>query len=283
MITFNLCTRWLPFGLVLVAGCSPPPTPTSNPINPQSNQSPTTTEHRPGDALINPAGNDTENPDSFMTLKPDVVLTAKEILPELNKDYMYLQKKYAGKVVDVSGIVDDYKQDAPGNADLKLRGGKKHAEDLISFFPVHVQNLASKLLPSQSVVLRTRMPASTNAKWVIVEVKGAVETRTSEQFAKELATSDSKVLSGKYNAEHPLIVTGTIAKVETEDSGTSIILHGDGKRQVECWFPRGAFTRIPLSEKQNQSLRADQTVKILGEYSSASRDLINCILIEPAY
>jgi|GEM_PF-4324979 len=226
-------------------------------------------------------------PEPLAKAKPDVILTAKAFVDAVQKDTHFLFTQYSGKVVEVTGIVDDYKTDNhPDIATLSLRCGKTKLSNHAGFL-VREKNLAKKVLPSQTVTVRVRGPKEGAAfaqwdgvLWEIIEAKGNIPTFTVEEFARELATTDANELRKKY-AEQPVIVTGVVANVTNENGGTVLVI-GDDKNQVPCWFPGGTFARIPFSQSQKDRLKPGLMVKVFGEYSGGLGGLGQCILLEPA-
>lgn len=279
--TLTLCVGAL---AVAIAGCGkkdeppkaegepkPAPTnPTSSNPTPQDPTPPTPPEQPKSESLTN--------------VKPDVVLTAKTLLEEFTKDRDFLSNKYAGKVVQLTGIVDDLREAKPGDGYLALRAGDSYGSEVVRC-EVREKNFVKKVLPSQTVVLRMRAPKSASdlgaAVWEIIEAKGTIPVLTAEQFTREQSTAKDDELKKKYDKQH-LIVTGTIAEVESSDQGTRLFLRGVGETQVECWFPGSPYERVPFSQTQKETMKAGQTVKVCGQFYFSTGNLKSCILLEPA-
>lgn len=217
-------------------------------------------------------------PESLKDVKPDATFTATALMAEQKKDGEFLTKQYSRKVVEISGEMESFhlaKEGTAHNLFLKYGG----ALDMIRMirFNVTDRDLWRKAFPSQTVVLRARMPAYV---WEVVEVKGAPpSTLTAEQFVKE-KSADPERFKKMYD-DKSLIVTGVINKVEIrETDGFNIYLEGIGDKHILCTFLSNAFAAVPLTDAQKALLKAGQKIKVLGQCRSGSLSL--CILLEPA-
>jgi hypothetical protein len=220
-------------------------------------------------------------PESLANVKADIVLTAAELFQEAQRNPMFLDDdKYAGKVVEVSGIIEDLQMRPAGGATIVLRGGKEKGKDPTGG-EVDEKGFMTTALTARTIVLRIRGPKGAlgwkSFMWTVVEAKELLPTLTAEQFAHERATLDQAEFQKKY-PDGRLLITGVISKVEKTDD--RVFLDGGKNELVEFWL--GGIFQIPLSENQKSLIKIGQTVKVRGEYFSGVDRFINCVLVEPA-
>jgi hypothetical protein len=210
---------------------------------------------------------DPAQPAGLVDAKPDVVLTAAELRKEDVEDGEAFNRKYEGKLVEVSGVVKSYDYTLGGEGRLWLEG------------PAHPKFLcqdprpAARAMPGQTVFLRGRCEPRLGVRgWVIANVTGdPPPTVAAEDLAREVET-DPDGASKKYRGKY-LIVTGRITKLE--DNIVSLTPPGQ-KTVVKCGFPAASRKE----EERNKTLQVGQKIKVLGESILGGAQLSLCELVE---
>lgn len=172
--------------------------------------------HSPGQ----PTPADKGGPSAADPLKgtPDATLTAEEFSNAAKKDSNYLIGKHAGKLVELTGVVEAAKRDFGGDPILLLNaGGTSYS---VINCPVADRNHWSKVFPGQTVTLLGRVPTSVNDPvlfvWHIHSVTGPQPTKMSvEEFVKEVV-ADPEAAGKKYKGKQ-LMLTGEVAEPQKHE------------------------------------------------------------------
>jgi hypothetical protein len=149
---------------------------------------------------------------------PDARLTAEEFSNAVKKDSNFLIGKHAGKLVELTGVVEAAKLDFGGDPILLLNAGGK-SYSLINC-PVADRNHWSKAFPGQTVTLQGRAPTSINDPvpfvWRIQSVTGPQPARMSvEEFVKEVV-ANPEAAAKKYKGKQ-IMLTGEVAEPKTHE------------------------------------------------------------------
>jgi len=208
--------------------------------------------------------------------QPDVTLTAQELFDEFKKDNDATHKKYAGKVIAVSGTVGKL-SDFESQVSLKIDGGT----DREGFWCITAEDEAwARHGPGQAVTLKGAWPeklydlGGIALQHCVVVKAGPNPTAkfSAEQLAKRFE-ADQTALEKNFG-DKPVIVEGEVAKKETQANGEGqVSLKGTGKVLVVCdfWFHQ---------REQTGGIREGQKVKIYGRLSVGSKPvLLQCRLV----
>jgi hypothetical protein len=190
-----------------IVGCGPRDTSPTPPTAPSTRRPDQATPAAFGSAAVaDPKATAAEN-------TPTAKLTAEEFSNAVKEDSNYLIAKHAGKLVELTGVVEAAKRDFGGDPVLLLNAGGK-SYSLINC-PVSDRNHWSKAFPGQTVTLRGRAPTSAADPvpfvWHIQSVTGPQPARKSvEDFVKEVV-ADPEATEKKYKGK-PIILTGEVAE-----------------------------------------------------------------------
>ena len=135
---------------------------------------------------------------------------AKDFRSEMTKDSNFPVSRHAGKVIEVTGVLEAF--GSGPNTGLLLGVGPNKLLDVMTF-KVSDQHPWGKVLPTQSVTLRMLTPNTTNDPnpfvWQIVEVKGPPPAPfTAEGLIKE-RSANVKAFDQRYD-NALVVVTGTV-------------------------------------------------------------------------
>jgi predicted small lipoprotein YifL len=225
---------------LVLAGCGSKG-PTSSPSN---------EEPRPG-----PTPSPT--PAEPVKAKPDYVLTAEAVAEEFSKDREATQKKYRGKLVELTGVLDRPGQTALGEGYFLLVGTTK--EPFVQCVLEKEKEPWKKALPGQTVVLRVRGAEVGDGFYdgQIVDVKGKASSPslTADQLAKEFA-ADPKAADDQYGGKF-LLVTGEVLRADVNEfKTTTAALKAEGS-DLRIFFKLAPIRGVP-------EVKTGQKIKVLG-------------------
>ncbi|HZY83414.1 MAG TPA: hypothetical protein VFE78_01175 [Gemmataceae bacterium] len=200
--------------------------------------------------------------------RPDFTLTAQEIYDESVKDKEAANKKFDGKVIEVSGVVRDCK--ASGRDSMLLFELKKQGNAGFDnvYCVTEEKECWARHGRGQKVTLRGAWGGRmwTAAAVVRAAVVEAGPNPTVLYGAGRLATefeADSFTLADRYGKKHLIVEGEVLKKNEVQGASSTVFLKGTAKTAVACQF--GFHER-----EQAQGLRVGQQVKVFGELYPAS-------------
>jgi uncharacterized protein (DUF1330 family) len=212
---------------------------------------------------------------------PDFSLKAETYYDDYQRDKQAAFKKYFGKVVELSGVVESMGQDPrAGRSFIHLRASEAtHGVQCITLDPEPWATVS----PGQTVRLKGTWPKETAVSTATlgdcVFVKKGPNPAiaiSAVDLAKEYA-ADKDAAIKKYENKY-LIVDGEIVHKETiSKRGTvTVALTGDGGVRVACFF---TF----VESVQSKPLQVGQRIKLIGTFvkPEETRDvtLSTCLLI----
>ncbi len=188
-----------------------------------------------------------------LSAKPDVTLTAKELLE--NKD---AEKTYKNKIVEISSFVVDFESQF-GVGDLIAIGDNKLGVIRCTMIDREPWN---RLSYGQQVRIRgkcaTVNPLIQLINCIIIDTGPSVAVSlTAEDLAKEYA-ADSEKTDDKYNPKGPnglrygksLVVTGEVAAWGKDDYGKSVVfLKGTNDLRLACQVGKLPESDAPVGAK----------------------------------
>ena len=260
-------------------GCGPE----SGKSNPPPAQSP------PGSDIALPTGGSTSATDTTtapVKATPDVKLTAEEFRKEVAKDGGYLINKHAGKLVELTGVVDKALLDFGGDTILFLNAGDSVGERINC--PVEDRKLWSKAYPGQTVTLWMNVATSVNDPkpfvWEIKSATGPVPpTIAAEDLLKEFA-ADQEATEKKYKGKH-IILTGEVAEPKMwEKMLTGFSLRSKEKKPVLVCHVIGLGGKKQAAFVEGVA-KPGQKVTVLVEYGGYYDGEITLSgrILDPAY
>lgn len=257
-----LFVGWLPLGCSGQAPTSAdsPHRENSAPLRPPTNFTP---YHAPRQAM----------PD-LKNAKPDFVMEPRQLTTEFKASNSDFLSKYSGKVIEISGKVQDFKVSSKEGdiGDLQL-GPSANYSDLDAFecsdpFPMAVA------MPGQTVTLRGVCGEYGVLQWKIVRVEGEQPPKMSaEQLAKDYQR-DEEGTAKKYRGKY-LVLTGQVQKVN--DQSLAVLLTPAGVKP-EIWCALGGLGWS--AAERHGWLKKGETVRIIGEWLSDDPNL-DCSAVIP--
>ena len=244
-------------GLIFLAalGCQEKPSATQTSAEPPATQPAPTTVKKPPDLLLS---------------KPDFSMKAEELTAAFNADNAAFLRKYGGKVLDITGPVENYDYSHQGDSGYLILGPGINKFECADPHPM------AKAMPGQTVRMRGLCAEYGVLKWTIVEVKGDRPPEiAAEQLANDFKADEdgtAKKLRGRY-----LIVTGTIRNVERK-VGVKIMLTPPGEKpEVTCFF---GTLNGDVADRHGW-LKEGQSVRVLGHWGSGDPNLNQCAVLPP--
>ncbi|QDT77351.1 hypothetical protein [Gimesia sp.] len=242
--------------LVSLAGCS-----SENDANP------------PGDGVAqsesktSPESDDSQTESDEVTTEPsaaepDFTLAATTLAREYESDKPATTKKYAGKLLRLTGKVNSFHRTLSGSGLMFLDGlstGSKSGRVKLDMHELDRNPWANATI-GQEVIVQGRFPENFSIgpeleECRFIEVTGDVKPEwiPAEQLAKTLST-DAQQTDEKYEGES-IYLSGTVKKLDLENS--RIELGTDQKPSAVLW-----------SEFTNDfaHLKPGQEIKVLGDY-----------------
>jgi hypothetical protein len=211
-----------------------------------------------------PAGDnkDQKTPPKAAERKPDFNLTAEELTREIQKDKDAANKKYLGKLLELTGDVSSVaSQEGGKEASVQMEGAKRDPKDVLGMLvlvrlqPKYAQT-ALQLSTKQKIKVTGEYGGATSLAAVldngavqelgISEVISVTAPELTAEFLK-----DPKA-AAKY-AKKELIVSGDVDDVTKERGFTFAKLKGDGKARVSVTI--GAMDADLLRKGQKVRLR----------------------------
>jgi hypothetical protein len=168
-------------------------------------------------------------------------MSALEWADRAKADNNFVISKYAGKILELSGVVADV-----FSTSLALKAAaevKDITRDLVAC-EMQDKDFWKKVFVGQTVRLRVIAPKSDfdaiHFKWDIIGVMGPKPpTITADDWAKEF--NDDETAAAKKYVGRPIILTGEIEKVKPNGAGVgSVDLKTKNGRPLECRFPPGS-------------------------------------------
>ena len=208
------------------------------------------------------------------TVKPDVVMSAEELMKEWKSGYQEFLSKHGGKVIEIFGPLQLTAYDNGRKNDL----GYVVLGPDINKFDCSDPHPVSKAVPGQKVFLRGRCnPTLGITKWAIVRVEGdPLPTVSAEQVAKDFAADEKgtiKKFQGKY-----LVLTGTIQSTKKDKFGIEVTLTApDQKPEIVCSLSKDAQA---VAERHGW-IKTGQQVRILGQWTFDKPKLFDCVIMPP--
>ena len=240
---------WL-FVCLAVAGCGGTPTPPGQRSNGTANGSRTRKESADSSVAAKEPGAEQRKKSA------DFSLTAEELQAEYQRDEQAAEKKYKGKIIELSGVVKAVYNDAPGIIGLVA------AKRTLGFPCVMIEKEPwARVAPGQTVKLRGpwapygEHPALYDC--VIVEAgPNPAVVLTAAKLADEYA-ADPDGVTKKYSGK-PIILSGEVVENKNDDKGRIVRLKATKKVRIELGYG-------PAFEKRGAKLMVGQTVKVFGE------------------
>jgi tRNA_anti-like len=178
-------------------------------------------------------------------VKPDVTLTAEQLIEELKGGYDAAAPKYKGKVLEATGTVESFYADASMSA---IFGAGGATFQTLEYEPWSI------VAPGQQVTVRGRWPEGGQRLFDCVIVGKGPDTAlaiTAEMLAKEF--SADKAAAEKRYAGKPLLVTGeVVSAVSDPEDWRTIRLAGHGATSVRFEIKPG-FRERPEDEPMPRS------------------------------
>jgi hypothetical protein len=203
------------------------------------------------------------------TAKPDFRLTAQELYDEFVKDKEAAHKKFAGKVIELSGVVRDCKASGPHSLlvlDVKKKEGSVGFDDV--YGATEEKECWARHGRGQKVRLRGTwggrawLGAAVTHAAVVEAGPNPTVLYPAERLAKDWA-ADSAGLTKRYQNKHLVVEGEVLKKEERRGAFSTVYLKGTAKAPVACHF--GFHDR-----EQAEGLKVGQKVKVFGELSSYS-------------
>jgi hypothetical protein len=216
--------------------------------------------------------------DGLSKAKPDFTLAATELAEEYRAGKSAANKKYKGKVLEVTGIIRDIGRDAGGEKRPYLELGTDANENASVFCYTADREPWQHHAPGQKVTLKGRWPdflvVATLVESVVTEsVGGKVSEITAEQLSDEFSSGDGEE---KYDGKR-LFVSGTIADKEERPQLDAIYvqLRADGNYFVYCLFNS-------LEKDVVKKLNAGEKIRVFARVQRRRRgiELNKCILMQ---
>jgi len=196
--------------------------------------------------------------------KADFSLTAEEFTREFLKDEKAADRKYQGKVVEVTGKVYSLVGKEGGKvAVLLLAGANRNEKEAIPTL-IHARlqpgpkHPVFELAKGQQVRLTGEIGQGSGSTVIWLKngvVRGLGKSNVVVITAADLAgefSREAEAASRKF-ADKEILVTGEVAELVTKD-GYYAKLKGDGKTRVS----------VPLNEDELRLLKKGQTVRLRG-------------------
>ncbi len=194
-------------------------------------------------------------------VKPDFTLTAEAFQKEYSDDKVAAEKKYKGKVIELSGEVHTIGRLGGDTPYIGLKAGK---ELLGVPCATADQQPWGTAVPGQVVKLKGRWPkdaygvALTQCVFTDKGKYKAVPV-TAAELAKEFE-ADPKATVAKYDKKH-LVLSGEVAAKEFNSAGAATItFKTDGKIKVKCSFTAS-------ENDYAKPLKAGQKLTAVGEFT----------------
>jgi len=217
-------------------------------------------------ADTSPAGKDlgSEKPKKA----PDFSLSAEELEAEYQMDKQAAEKKYKGKIIELSGVVERLYGDEP--AFIGLHAGKRRLG-----LPCVMTDKEpwARVARGQTVKLRGSwatqgdLPALYDCMIVDAGPNSAV-LLSAAKLAEEYA-ADPKSVANRYN-DKAVILSGEVVENKNDESGRIVRLKGTEKVSIELRYG-------PVFEKRGTNIMAGEVIKVYGEFTefNFSKDLIS--------
>ncbi|HJZ92889.1 MAG TPA: leucine-rich repeat domain-containing protein [Gemmataceae bacterium] len=192
---------------------------------------------------------------------PDFQLTADELFKEYKADRGAAEKKYRGKVIELSGVVDGMGSNISDDSYLSLKVDKELIGVMCFTADDAPWNVA---VPGQKVKIKGKWPefsvSAALVASVLTETGPSPAVRlTADELAKEYK-ADREAAEKKYKEQY-LIVTGEVIDRELNSVGAaSVQLKAAGEVKVKCSF-------TAFAKSQAKALKVGQTVTLIGQYT----------------
>lgn len=210
------------------------------------------------------------------TAKPDVTMTAAAWVAEFREGKEAAKSKYAGKVIELSGVVLHMMEEFPMET-MSLSLGAEHGYFLVNC-RVDVASCWEKVVIGTEVTIRGKLSESGTIvnelmPATVVKVgRNPGEVMSAVDFAKRVQGGALTPKEGEEKKDRWLYVKGEVfSKDVLSDSSSRVVLKGDGNRNVICWVPKEAEQRVA-------TLKLGQQITVLGELSAFSAGWRNLVL-----
>lgn len=203
--------------------------------------------------------------------KADFTLVADAFYKEYQADKSAAERKYKGKVIELTGEAESHGRNFSGDAYVSLKVEKQ----LIGVMCFTADEEPwSKAVKGQKVKIKGKWPefsvGATLLYCVFVETgEYKAITITAAELAKEYA-ADGAATVKKYDGKH-LKLTGEVLSKESNSAGAATVhLKVDGKVKVVCGFTAAEKDVV-------KPLKAGQKLTVIGEFTlnSDGRDEVN--------
>jgi hypothetical protein len=256
--------------LLMSVGCSNTGKDTKQEAKKTSNDSGSGTETKQSGGVIGKAA-------------PDYALTVKEYLAEFKKDKKAAEKKFDGKIVELTGVVASVGMEGAQHPILTFFGD----DDEPCNFVTADKEPWVRVAPGQKVKFKGKDVSSYGRpRLVDCVLVDAGKYEAVKVSAAELATEYEKDKTATNSKYHPkaggkyLVVTGEVASTKTiDDTHTSVFLKGTAKTRINCVFDHR------LHHEQGPFLKAvkvGQPMTVFGRYNAVGENdvrLDDCLRI----
>jgi tRNA_anti-like len=218
----------------------------------------------PGNLAADPDKDVGEEPEKDLG-KPDFSLTAKDFYQEFKADKESAAAKYAGKVVELKGLMDDVGRNATGSyVTLEVPVGTLN----------YVQCFTSskrpwnKATPGQTVTVRGIYPPMRSLAFlfdcqIVAATGGGASRFSAAELVREFETDPE---AEKFDIRRFVVVRGEVVRLDKRELGrTEVQLKASARTHVVCTFAHWEGSDL-------KDVKPGQEMEALGRYVSHEKD-----------
>lgn len=272
------------FGMtvVFVFGCAKKDQPTYLENSTQESQIGPGERTKPEETKPEETKASTDNsPVDLAKAKPDFMLTAEEWADQWKKDSNTAQKKYTGKVIELSGEVDSVAEDPYGKVGLvyiKARPGVSSVGCLLVDKEPWLKISKGSKVRVRGIKTKDQGYDEELYPCIVVEyTASAVRAVSAVQLAKEF-NADLKAVSKDLDNETLIVEGEIVSKGAPKEGLAEFTIKGDGGTNIKCrWGVMTEFQR-----NRHESIKVGQRVKLCGIVDISGDKLsIRAVMMNP--